>query len=138
MKKTLALFGLFIMILLLPVFSAACGPAPVTAALGEQFMLYVGKNTVISGEDLKIEFIGVTSDSRCPWGIECVQAGEAQCQMQISYLKSRTSLTFIQQGRDAMTTDFNGFKITFQLQPYPVYGDKINKKDYRLKVTVTR
>ena len=138
MKKPPALFVLFIMILLLPAFSAACGPAPVTAALGEQFMLYVGKTIVIGGESLKIEFVEVTSDSRCPWGTECAVAGEAQCQIQINYLNSKTSLTLIQQGLDNTTIDFNAFKITYQLQPYPVTGDIINKKDYRLKIKVTR
>ena len=138
MKKTPAFFGLFIIIPLFTVFSAACGPSPVTAKLGEQFMLYAEKATVISGENLKIEFVEVVSDSRCPLGTECVQAGEAQCKMQITYLNSKTSLTFIQQGRDDMTTDFSPFIITFQLQPYPVYGDQISKKDYRLKITVTR
>ena len=138
MKRSLAFSALLAVILLLTAVTAACGPAPVTAALGEQFMLYSGKTAVISGEKLKIEFIKVASDSRCPWGAECAVAGEAQCQMLITYANSKTSLTFIQQGTDDNSIDFNVFKITYQLQPYPVSGDDIKSTDYRLKMTVKR
>jgi len=138
MKTTLILSGLLVVILLLPVVSAACGFAQVTAALNEQFMLYAGKTAVITGESLKIKFVEVTADSRCPYGTECIQAGEAQCLMLINYSNSQSSLTFTQQGTDDNTIDFNIFKITYQLQPYPVYGDGIAAEDYRLKMTVTR
>jgi hypothetical protein len=138
MKKTPGIFGLFFLILLLPVLSAGCGPTLPSAALGEQFMLYAGKTYVISGENLKIQFVEVISDGRCPYGTECVQAGEARCQMQITYHESTTSLTFIQQGTDNITVDFEAYQFTFQLQPYPVYGDQISKHDYRLKMKVTR
>jgi hypothetical protein len=138
MKKTLALLGLFIVVLPLLVAAAACGPALDKAALGEQFMLYAGKTIVITGESLKIKFVEVTSDSRCPYGAECIQAGDAKCLMLISYFDSQTSLTFTQQGTDNNTMDFNIFKITYQLQPYPVSGDNIHAADYRLRITVTK
>jgi hypothetical protein len=138
MKKTSALSGLLMVILLLPVLPTSCETAPVAAALGEQFMLYAGKTAVITGESLKIEFQKVTADSRCAIGNECLVAGEAKCQMLISYFDSQTSLTFTQQGSDNNTTDFNVFKITYQLQPYPLSGDNISAAHYRLKMAVTK
>jgi hypothetical protein len=138
MKKTWVLSGLLMVILILLVLPASCGPAPVAAALGEKFMLYAGKTAVITGESLKIKFVEVTSDSRCAIGNECLVAGDAKCLMLINYFDSQTSLTFTQQGSDDNTQDFNVYKITFQLQPYPVSGDTIKAADYRLKMTVTR
>jgi hypothetical protein len=138
MKKILALSGLLMMILLLPVLPASCGSAMVTAALDEQFMLYAGKTAVITGESLKIQFVEVTADSRCAIGNECLVAGDAKCLMLINYFDSQTSLTFTQQGSDNNTMDFNVYKITFQLQPYPVSDDTIKAVDYRLKMAVTR
>jgi hypothetical protein len=137
MKKTLALSGLLIVILLLPVLPTSCS-APVTAALGEQFILYAGKTALITGESLKLEFVEVTADSRCAIGNECLVAGDAQCLMLISYFDSQTSLTFTQEGSDNNTMDFNVYKITYQLQPYPVSDDIISAEDYRLKMMVTR
>jgi hypothetical protein len=139
MKKTLVLSGLLMVILILPILPASCGPAPVAAALGEQFMLYAGKTAAITGESLKIKFVEVTADSRCAIGNQCLVAGDAKCLMLISYFDSQTSITFTQEGsNDTNTMVFNVFTITFQLQPYPVSGDTINEADYRLKMTVTK
>jgi len=138
MKKTYTIFGLLILIFLLSVIFAACSPAADKAALGEQFMLYAGKSIIITGESLKIKFVEVTADSRCNYGVECVDPGNAKCLMLINYSNSQTSLTFTQEGKDNNTMDFNVYKITYQLQPYPVFGDKIKAGDYRLKMTVTR
>jgi hypothetical protein len=138
MKKQWQLWGLLLISLLLPVVAAACGPIADKVALGDQFMLYAGKSVIITGENLKIKFVTVTSDSRCNYGVECVDPGSAKCLMQMEYANSQTSMTFTQVGRDNITTDFNIYKITYQLQPYPIFGDKIKSGDYRLKMTVKR
>jgi hypothetical protein len=138
MKKSWIITGLIAIILLLPSVTAACGPAPVSAGLGQQFMLYAGKTAVITGEKLKIVFQEVTEDTRCPYGVECPTAGNAKCMMLITYSNSQTSMTFTQEGTDDNFIDFNVFKITYQLQPYPVSTDKIKAGDYRLRITVTR
>jgi hypothetical protein len=138
MKKKIFTVCLLLIPLLVTIPFSACSSGGITAALGEQFMLYADKTSVITGESLKIEFVEVTADSRCPIGIECLVAGDAKCLMLISYFNSQTSLTFTQQGSDDNTMDFNVFKITYQLQPYPLSGDTINAADYRLKMTVTK
>jgi hypothetical protein len=138
MKKSMMLTGLLVVILLLPSFAAACSPADVTAGLGQQFMLYAGKTAVVTGENLKIKFVEVTEDTRCPYGVECPTAGNAKCMMLITYSNSQTSLEFTQEGTSDNSIDVNIFHIIFQLQPYPVSTDKIKAGDYRLRMTVTR
>jgi hypothetical protein len=139
MKKFLALAGLLIIVLLLPAVSLACNSDRVTASLVEKFTLPVGKAAVITGESLKIKFVEVTGDSRCPTGVQCIQAGDAKCLMLISYFDSQSSLTFAQQGgNESNTVDFNVYKITFKLEPYPQAGKQIKPEDYKMVMTVMK
>ena len=139
MKKSLALAGLLIVVLLLPVISLACSSEGVTASLGEQFTLPAGKSAVITGESLKIKFVEVTGDSRCPTGVQCIQAGDVKCLMLISYFDSQSSLVFTQQGGNDITTqDFNVYRITFKVEPYPQAGKPIKPEDYKMVMTVTK
>jgi hypothetical protein len=136
MKMSLALASLLILILL---FSLACTSDRVTASLGEQFTLPAGKSAVITGESLKIKFVEVTGDSRCPTGVQCIQAGDVKCLMLISYLDSQSSLTFTQQGGNEVTTqDFNVYRITFKVEPYPQTGKQIKPEDYKMVMTMTK
>ena len=67
MKKTLALVGFIVVTLLLAAVSFSCtSEVNVKASLGEEFTLPVGKTADIDSEDLSIQFIKVTADSRCP------------------------------------------------------------------------
>ncbi len=137
MKKAI-IFALLVL-LALPLVFSACNSDRITASLGEQFTLPAGKNAVFSGQQLNIKFVEVTGDSRCPTGVECIQAGDAKCLMLISYLDSQSSLTFTQLGgNDTNIIDFNIYKITFKLEPYPEYGKEIAPEDYRLIMTVTK
>lgn len=48
---------------------SACQPPEVSASLGREFSLRPGQEALVTGEDLRLEFVGVTQDSRCPAGI---------------------------------------------------------------------
>jgi hypothetical protein len=139
MKKSLALAGLLVLVLLLPFISPACTSENVAASLGQQFTLPAGKSAVITGESLKIKFVEVTGDSRCPTGVQCIQAGDVKCLMLISYFDSQSSLVFTQLGGNDITTqDFNVYRITFKVEPYPQSGKQIKPEDYKMVMTVTK
>ena len=58
--------------------------APLAAAganvsLGQPFELRVGRSATVAGEGLTVSFEAVSSDSRCPTGVQCVWAPEAGC-----------------------------------------------------------
>jgi hypothetical protein len=136
-KKIFPLMCLAIIALLFSLFITACSSNNVTAALGTQFTLPAGKSAVISGESLKIKFVEVTGDSRCPTGVECIQAGDVKCLMLINYNDSQSSLTFTQQG-DSTIQDFNVYRMTFKVDPYPQAGKQIKPEDYKMVMTVTK
>jgi hypothetical protein len=138
MKKILPVICLAVITLVLPLISA-CSSGDITTALGKEFTLPAGKTARITGESLWVKFVEVTGDSRCPTGVQCIQAGDAKCLMLINYNDSQSSLTFTQLGgNDVNVMDFNVYKFTFTLEPYPVYPKQIEPDDYKLIMTVTK
>ncbi|MGD0779524.1 MAG: hypothetical protein ABR954_01900 [Dehalococcoidales bacterium] len=137
MKRIFIIAGLLI-ILLLPVASLSCGEGNIKAALGEEFTLPVGKTADIAGEDLSIQFVEVTEDSRCPTGVECVWMGVARCRMLMKQAETSKEITLAQAGGTDAYEDYSKYKISFKLEPYPE-GAKIKaQSDYKLVMTVTK
>jgi hypothetical protein len=133
------IFAALIIVLTLPLMLTACSSNQISAALGTQFTLPAGKTAIINGESLKIKFVEVTADSRCPTGVQCVQAGQADCLMLIYKGDSQSSITFTQQGSNEVNSaDFNVYNIKFVLEPYPAAGKQIKPEDYNLVLTVTK
>lgn len=64
--------------LVLPAVLAGCashgatGPVP----LGEPVVIAPGREVVLPA-GARLRFVGVTGDSRCPPGVQCIQAGDA-------------------------------------------------------------
>jgi hypothetical protein len=136
--KRLALIILLISILVLPLM-AACTYGQESAHLGEQFTLYTGKTAVFTGETLRIKFVEVTADNRCPTGVECVRAGEATCSIQISYEDAVSSVNFTQEADNQTNkVNFAEYIISFRLEPYPEYGKEISPEEYRMKMMVIK
>jgi hypothetical protein len=51
---------------------------PVCVRLGQEFDLHVGQRAAVEGEGLQVRFASVVNDSRCPEGVTCVWAGNAE------------------------------------------------------------
>ncbi len=123
------------------VFLSGCAghPAEINTALGKEIVLASGQGASIAGEDLKVRFIGVISDSRCPQGATCVWAGEASCLVEISDSDSKYRKVLTQPGLSGpYQTDFKEYKITFDIEPYPEVGKEIKSEDYRLQLEINK
>ena len=48
-----------------------------TVALGEAFSVKVGESVSVAGAGVSVTFTALVSDSRCPRGVQCIQAGNA-------------------------------------------------------------
>lgn len=135
------LYPLLIIFLLLLL---ACNQqAEIKAGLGEEFSLSAGQSAAITGENLRIRFIEITEDSRCPQGVTCIWAGRVSCLIEITKTDSSAEperLVLTQMGLTSppATQAFNGYELAFDVEPYPVAGQTIPEEDYRLTLTVTR
>ena len=129
-------------VLLLLLLLAACGgeAGEVKANLGQEFSLSMGQTVSIQDEELKLKFLEVISDSRCPKDVTCVWQGQASCLVEITYLESLYKVTLVQPGlpEEPSQIDFKEYVIKFNLTPYPEAGKEIKKNDYQLQLVVTR
>lgn len=134
-KLVLALVGLMLIALFL---AAGCAKeVKVNAYLNQQVRLPVGQTAIIANEDLSIKFEEVTTDSRCPTGVQCVWAGEAKCQTTVTLKGVSSPLVLTVSGGSESPTVFEGYTFTINLEPYPQAGLTIDKTNYVMVLKVT-
>ena len=137
MKKKLVI-GIFVCLLLLT--SSCVASNEVKVRLGEEFSLKSGQVAVISDENLKIEFVEVTGDSRCPKGVTCIWEGRVSCLAEITYRGSLDSLVLTEPGLTNFPPEqsFHGYKLAYHIEPYPQAGAEIAEDEYRLHLKISK
>lgn len=109
------------------------------ADLGSWVTLAPGDSVAIRGEALVITFVKVTQDSRCPSGVQCIQAGSADIQLVVELSGQSSTVTITQQGSSTENAQTVGdYTLRFSLLPYPTAGQAIDPADYRLTLQVNR
>jgi len=141
-RNTKVYLGLIATALMLMAWAMGCSgaPADVQANIGQEVSLSPGQTVVIQGEQLKIKFLEVVNDSRCPSGVECFWQGEANCLVEITLSGSTQQAVLTQPGltSEPAEKDSQDYELKFNLEPYPEAGKTIARGDYRLHITVTR
>lgn len=111
-----------------------------SVALEQDFILEPGAKVKIEGQELEIEFLSVSEDSRCSSGVTCVQAGRALIALEVKLNGHKYYSILIQPG---LTQEYtvknyqNEYLISFVLKPYPVSGQTISAGEYRLQMKVS-
>ena len=120
-----------IAILGLSTFAAAQSP--------DRLELKAGKEKTASRSKLKIKFISVLEDSRCPTGTQCVWAGNAKVKIRVTSKRMGTKEFELNTGMGAQGDQFDGYAINLEsLTPSPTVNGKIDPKKYKAKLTITR
>jgi uncharacterized Zn finger protein len=136
MRKLIGVLTVLISISLL----IGCTNNTVKTSLDKEFTLAIGQTATIAGENLKIKFLDVTADSRCAKDVQCVWAGEVSCSLQITQNGISEQIELTQPGLsdagDGQTVGNYNYKFT--VAPYPESTIVIEKKDYRLIMTVSK
>jgi hypothetical protein len=111
----------------------------VRANLGSEVSLAIGETAVVTGENLRVRFLAVTEDSRCPANVLCIQAGRAVMTVQVTYRGNSETVTLEEPG---LTTPpesvYQNYELAFHLEPYPMAGVEVHPNQYRLLLTITR
>ena len=95
---------------------------------------------VVTLQGLKITFEGVSEDSRCPTGVQCVWAGDAAATFTLEKSPAAAlQCTLHTNGRFQRQTDYDTFVVKLEdIKPYPKQGAAIAPSDYRATLVVTR
>ena len=139
MKRTI-----LILLCLMVIFSGVAGcsvktPGQVEAELGSEFVLPAGGEAEIKGENLRIKFLEVTADSRCPRNVECIWAGKAKYNLKISQGDDSEQVAITEPAAEGpVTTVWQDYEIRTSLEPYPQDPGDIEAGGYSLRMTVTK
>jgi len=114
-------------------------PVGPTVPLNERFTLSPGEVAVVDDADLRVQFVRVTGDSRCPADAICIQGGDAIVQV-LAAGDDGSALLGLHTGDSSQASAvFQGARITLvELQPYPFSSRTIQPDEYRATLTVTR
>jgi hypothetical protein len=86
--------------------------------------------------DLTIRFTSVLEDSRCPTGVQCAWAGNAEIMLELSGGLLET-VHLNTGGMFPRTEVYNGYTITLQeLKPYPAEGISIGESKYTAVLSI--
>lgn len=106
--------------------------------LGKEFNIKKGHEVVVRAEQLRITFRSVSSDSRCPTGVQCVWAGNAAIEIKVSK-KNGSSVATLNTSLEPKEIVYEGFKIKLvALSPYPKVNQSIEPKQYEASFIVTK
>ena len=117
----------------------SCGPSALQTAPGKQVILRPQQTAVIETTGLKIQFLKITEDSRCPTGATCIQAGQVDCEVYLTQDSHIYLVTLTQLGSSTQNVAENlGYRFVFNVLPYPVSSQPNIFENYTLVLKVTR
>ena len=113
---------------------------PVKFDLETPFALQVGQTGMSSEvEGFSIKFEKVSADSRCPKGVECIVAGQADVVLSLdkSGTAKTVTLPFTMTNGTTNVTDFEGYTIrVVGLAPEKFKDKEIKPEEYNIMLTV--
>ncbi len=109
-----------------------------SVTLNERFTLAVGETATLDTPRVRLEFVEVSGDSRCPADAICIQGGDAIVRLQATAGTAATTLELHTGDASRAADVFQGLRVELkELQPYPFSSRTIEKGDYRATLTVT-
>jgi hypothetical protein len=107
--------------------------------LDREFELKVDQQAVIKAEQLKVKFISVVEDSRCPEGVTCIWAGRGRVALQLTLGNKKPDTLELSTDPAGQEKHSNGYYIKLvSLNPYPKSDRPIKAADYILKLYISK
>jgi hypothetical protein len=104
----------------------------------ESFTLNLGKQKTTSKSKLKVKFVSVLEDSRCPVGVNCIWAGNAKIKVKIIGKHSSKEFEF-NTNMGPKGDIFEGWSVTIDdLTPTPHADKPLDPNSYKAEFTITR
>ena len=125
--------------LLLGTACAENSPSGPTVPLGEQFTLAAAEPASVVGTSLRVRFLQVSGDSRCPADALCIQGGDALVHIRAEHAGDEAEYDLHTGDSSRAAARHAGFRIELvSLQPYPFSSRRIEPDEYRATLKVSR
>jgi hypothetical protein len=121
----------------LTLLTACDSPSAPTVALNEDFVLAPGESAVIAETGIRLRFVGVDGDSRCPADVLCVQGGDALVRVEVLSFGAVTQPYEFHTAGTQPVVHGHLTIVLVQLAPYPFSSRTIQPGDYRATFRAT-
>jgi hypothetical protein len=102
-----------------------------------QIAVSIGQDVVVPGTALRVGFLGLESDSRCPTGVVCVWQGDAAAKIGLTAGSGPTHPQVLHTALEPGSVDFGGVRVTLlDVAPWPVDGQPTDPDDYVVTLRV--
>ncbi len=105
-------------------------PPPITAPVNDEFILRPSQSAAISGTDLTLKLIAVSSDERCPLDIECAMSGPVSLSISIQNETNAavefTLQTFTDNDGRAPDMSFEGIQDRVEFEGYIIQAKAVS------------
>jgi hypothetical protein len=114
-------------------------PAAPSVGLNEPFTLAPNAAAVIAGAGIRLQFVSVTGDSRCPADVVCIQGGDAIVHVRATDSRGSADYELHTGDSSRASAEHQGFRVTLtDLTPFPFSSRAVAPGEYRATFTVTR
>jgi len=140
MRITRYITSIILMLAVLATLVTGCNSkVDIEAELGQQFSLYFGQTAEIKGEKLEITFVEIPEDSRCPSDVTCIWEGRVRCRLEMKYQGTYYEVVLTQLGLsyDYESGIFEGYSLSFKVEPYPLSDVTLSAGDYYIYLIVS-
>lgn len=105
----------------------------------KQIKVQVNNQKTVPGTKMTIKFVSLVEDSRCPEGVNCIQAGNAKIKVTVK-MRGGESKTFeLNTNLGPKGETFEGYTINLvNVTPAPKNNVRINRNSYTATFTVSR
>jgi hypothetical protein len=114
----------------------------IAASLDGSFQFKHNQTAVIEPENLSIKFVNVAEDSRCPVGVECIWAGQAEIELEIKQKDNKPEKIVLisQAGRDELAeTQVDDYLIRLlKVEPPRQKDIELKSSDYIITLLISR
>lgn len=112
------------------------------ARIGKEFTIKVGQQITLDGAGLRIKFLGVEQDSRCPADVNCVWAGNAEVALEVTVgdkCVKKVKLNTHSNSQTAGEEKYEGYRVKLVgLSPHPRSDQKIAPGEYTATLLVSK
>ena len=100
-------------------------------SLNQEVTLKYGQTIDVKEEKLKIKFVSVEEDSRCPQGEQCIRAGNGIITLSVTTANNKSTSVTLSTAGESQEFIYQGLGIRLvDLLPRPKSGVDLNHNDY--------
>ena len=105
----------------------------------QEFTINYGQTLFVKDSNLQLKFVSIGEDSRCPQGAQCIRAGNAAVNLEVSQTDKNSVNITLNTNEEPKAEVYQQFTIKLtSLKPIPKDGVDIKTEDYSATLKVCR